>query len=125
MENNSSFQSSPFGMEAKETQQGPKPNNFLALSIVGTVLGLCNCIGLITGIIAIVYATQSTKQYQQGNYKKSVSSAKYAKILAWVTIGIFVLSMIRVYFNIQSMGGWDSMIEQIKDVIAEAEAANQ
>lgn len=117
-----SFGQQPFGgLNNNSNNGGEKPNNYLALSIVGTVLGFCSCIGLITGIIAIVMSSQSTTKYNQGNYSGAVSSAKTAKILGLVSIGLFVLSIIRAYFNIQEMGGWEGMMEQMNEAI---EAAN-
>jgi len=74
--------------------QPVKPNNYLVMAIVATVLGLCSCIGLILGIVAIVYATQVDSKYNLGDYAGAESSAKSAKtfsIISLVVDGIGIL----------------------------------
>ena len=65
-----------------------KPNNNLALSIIATIVSLItccgwiSCIGVILGIIAIVFSTQVDSKYFAGDYVGAESSAKNAKLLS-------------------------------------------
>ena len=71
MENKSFTQNTNFGFDNPEGQNlPPKPNNYLPLAIIGTVVGLCSpcCIGLILGIIAIVFSTQVDSKYGYKDY---------------------------------------------------------
>lgn len=101
----------------------PKPNNFLALSIVATVLGFCSymCIGLILGIIAIVMSTQSTSKYNRGDLQGAISSANTAKYLALAALVAVLVQIIVAYVQIQSLGGWDAYVQSIKDMIEAAQ----
>ncbi len=94
-----------------------KPNNYMALSIVSTVLGFCSCIGLIIGIIAIVMSSQSSSKFKDGDYEGAVKAAKNAKILSVIALIVFVLHMIYSWYSIQQLGGWDAYIESIKEAI--------
>lgn len=70
----------------------PKPPDYLVFSIVATVIGIVfsRCIGLITGIVAIVFAAQVSSKWSMGDYKGAESSSKSAKTWSWVTIGISI-----------------------------------
>ncbi|WP_413512696.1 CD225/dispanin family protein [Myroides odoratus] len=109
-----------FGSKA-QNQMPAKPNNYLALSIVATILGFCSCFGLIVGIVAIVMSSQSGKKYEQGDYEGSVKSAKNAKILSFIALGIVVLQFIYTWYNIQQMGGLDAYMETIQEAIRQAQ----
>ena len=64
---------------------GP-PKDYTALAIIGTILSACtSCIGLITGIIAIVQNNKAQKLYAAGDIAGSYSAANTAKILLIVT----------------------------------------
>lgn len=104
-----------------QNQIPAKPNNYLALSIVATILGFCSCFGLIVGIVAIVMSSQSGKKYEQGDYEGSVKSAKNAKILSFIALGIVVLQFIYTWYNIQQMGGLDAYMETIQEAIRQAQ----
>jgi len=94
------------------TQQPP---NHLVLAIVGTVLGICSpcCIGLIVGIIAIVFSTQVNSKFNAGDYPGAASSAKNARLLAYIAIGLGVLGIILNMIMVAIMGtdGYMEMIE--------------
>lgn len=84
-------------------ERPPKPNNSLILAIVGAVLGTCtSCIGIVTGIIAVVYALQVDSKYAIGDYDGAESAAKTAKTLAIVTLVIDAIAIIAgiIYFVI-------------------------
>ena len=89
-------QQSMFG--SNNMEQPVKPDNYLVLAIVATVLGLCSCFGLILGIIAIVYSTQVDSKYNLGDYIGAQSSSKNAKtfsIVSFVVTGVgLVISII-------------------------------
>jgi len=100
-----------------QNQMPPKPNNYLALSIVSTILGFYSCIGLLIGIVAIVMSAQSGKKYDQGDYEGSVKAAKNAKIISLIVLGIFVIHIVYAWYNIQQLGGWDAYIESIQEAM--------
>ncbi|WP_010252132.1 CD225/dispanin family protein [Myroides injenensis] len=92
-----------------------KPNNYLALSIISTILGLCSCIGFLIGIVAIVFSASVNSKYNAGDYEGAVKAAKTAKIISLVVLGIFVLHVLYGIYQIQAMGGWDMYIQSIRD----------
>lgn len=68
--------------------------NWLPWAIVGTVLGLCSCIGLVLGIIGITKANGANNAYKCGDYDlaRSVNnSARTLTILSLVFDGIGIL----------------------------------
>lgn len=75
---------------------GPVPD-YLVQSIVLTVLSVCSCLGLITGILAIVFSAQARTKAASGDYPGAMESAKNARITCWITFGLL---MIGILFNI-------------------------
>lgn len=100
-----------------------KPANNLALSIVATVLSLItccgwvSCLGVILGIIAIVFSTQVDSKYALGDYAGAENAAKYAKILSLVAIGTIVLSIVLIIVSIIVGGGVGAMMDQYKEAL--------
>lgn len=100
----------------------PKPQNNLVLAIVGTVLGICSpcCIGLIVGIVAIVFATQVNSKFDAGDYIGAEKAAKNSKILSYVAIGLgiigFILSLVTII-----TGGTEAYMEQYKSILENAQ----
>lgn len=93
------------------------PENNMTLSIVGTIIGLCSpccLLGLIPGIIAIVFSSQVNSKFNAGDYAGAVSSAKNAKTLAYIALGLGVLGIILniVVFAISGADGYREMIEE-------------
>lgn len=84
------------------------PNNNMALAIAATILGCCSpcCIGFILGIVAIVMATQVKKKFEANDFSGANSSAKNAKLLAFIAIGIAVVYLIYIGLN------WNDTMEQ-------------
>lgn len=80
--------------------QPSKPNNYLVMAIVATVLGLCSCLGLILGIVAIVYATQVDSKYNLGDYMGAEGAAKNAKLFSIIAL---VLDGIGIVINVVYM----------------------
>lgn len=75
------------------------PRDYMALAIVATIVGLCTsyCIGVITGIIAIVMASKSRKAYAMGDVVTGASAASTAKTMIIVT---FVIALLGIIVNI-------------------------
>jgi hypothetical protein len=91
-------------------EQPAKPDNYLVMAIVATVLGLCSCLGLILGIVAIVFATQVDSKYNLGDYMGAQSASKNAKlfsIIALVVDGLGIIFSI-VYYAIVGAAAFGS-----------------
>ena len=67
-------------------QKPQRPNSYLALAIISTIL-CC----LPTGIVSIIYATQVNSAYEDGNYDKALSASKNAK--TWGSVSIVVAAV--------------------------------
>lgn len=103
--------------------QPTKPDNNLALSIIATVVSLItccgwvSCIGVILGIIAIVFSTQVDSKYTAGDYIGSENASKNAKILSYIAIGTIVLSIIMIIVSIVIQGGVSGFMERYQDMM--------
>lgn len=95
-----------------------KPNNNMPLAIIGTILGLCSpcCIGLILGIVSIVFSSQVETKYLAGDYAGAESSAKNAKILAFIAIGLFFLNILLVIIQILTIG-MDGLMDRYEEIL--------
>lgn len=82
--------------------------NYLVLTIIGTVLGLfcCDIIGAIPGIIGIVFATQVNKLAAAGDIAGAQAKANQAKILGIVSIALGAVGLV---INIIALatGNWN------------------
>lgn len=83
-----------------------KPNNYMVLAIIGTILGLFTpcCLGIVLGIIAIIYATQVNTKYNIRDFEGSLKSSKTAKILSIISVVIGGISLIIFTVNIVLYG---------------------
>lgn len=72
----------------------PRPNSYLALSIISTIL--C-CLPF--GIVSIIYATKVNSNYEDGNYDEANRASRNAKTWGLVSIGVAVLGWL-LYFLI-------------------------
>ena len=91
----------PYQQPYQYPQQQPAATytNWLPWAIVGTVLGICSCIGLVLGIIGITKANGANNAYKCGDYDlaRSVNnSARTLTILSLVFDGIGILINIAV-----------------------------
>lgn len=97
----SGYPTSNFAQENLGYQQNttppPMPNNYMVWAIVVTVLGLCSCIGLVLGIVGIVFASQVSSKYSLGDYVGAQKSANNAKLFS--IIGL-ILDVIGIIINI-------------------------
>lgn len=99
---------SMFGNNMNE--QPAKPDNYLVMAIIATVLGLCGCFGLILGIVAIVFATQVDSKYNLGDYVGAESSSKNAKlfsIISFAVTGVMIILNI-IYYAIVGAAAYSS-----------------
>lgn len=71
-----------------------KPNNYMALAIIGTILGACGCLSLVTGIISIVFANKVNTCWAQGDVAGAQNASNTAKILVIVTFAIVALGIL-------------------------------
>lgn len=63
----------------------------MGFAILMTVLGACDCISLILGIIAIVFASKVSAHVQNGNYTEAKRCSDTALTLCWISLGIKIL----------------------------------
>lgn len=85
-----------------ENNQPPRPNNYLALAIVTTII-CC----LIPGIVSIIYSTQVNTKYDAGDYDGALQASKNAKtwgIVAIVAGLVFVIGYF-AFFGLAILGG--------------------
>ena len=71
-----------------------RKSQYMTLAIIGTVLGLFSCLGLIFGIIAITKANSANKFYAMGDEVTAASnnsSARTFSIIALVLDGLGIL----------------------------------
>ena len=73
-------------------QQPKRPNNYLALAIISTIL-CC----LPAGIVSIVYSTKVNSLYEDGKYDEAERASKNAKTWGLVSIGIAAVGLV-LYF---------------------------
>lgn len=111
-----------FGSQYPENEQ--RPNNYLAIAIISTVLNLFACcsyyigfLGLIVGIIAIVFSSQVDSRYRAGDYIGAQSSSKTAKILSYVSLAIAlsgIILLIILLFTVGTVAFIDELHRQMK-----------
>ena len=102
--------------------QEPRPNNNLVLAIVATVLSFCSCcgyggcLGLILGIIAIVFASQVDSKYNSGDIFGAQKSANNAKILSYVALATVAVSVIIIIITLATTD-WTEVVEQYRQAL--------
>ena len=81
--------------------QPPRPNSYLALAIVSTIL-CC----LPAGIVSIIYATKVNSAYADGNYDEANRASKNAKTWGLVSVGIALFGWIIyiLFFGVAFLG---------------------
>lgn len=95
-----------------------KPENNLVIAIVSTVVGLCSpcCIGLILGVIAIVFANQVNSKFNLGDYSGALQAAKNSKLLSYIALGITALYLVYIVFIVVTQGT-DAFLEQYQGIL--------
>lgn len=76
------------------------PSDYLVGNIILTVLGLCTCIGLVLGIVGIVFSSQVKSKYALGDYAGAQNASNTAKVLFIVNLVLTILAVLGwvVYF---------------------------
>ncbi|WDS38123.1 CD225/dispanin family protein [Pseudoxanthomonas sp.] len=98
---------------------GPVANH-LVWAIIATVFSLCLCCGipgLITGIVAIVFAAKVNGLLAAGDFAGAQRASNTAKIWCIVTTVLAAIGVLMVIYNLTLGGGvaeYQSVIEQIK-----------
>lgn len=85
-------------------QNQPKPQNYLVIAIIGTLL-CC-----IPGIVSIVYAAKVNGLYAEGKYDQAMAASKNAKTWAIVALVLGGLSLIANFvfgFSMFALAGAD------------------
>jgi hypothetical protein len=91
--------------------------NYLAWSIVVTILSLCLCcvIGTIPGIVAIVFAAKVNGALDRGDFAEAKRSSDTAKLWAWITTGLCVLGLL-VNLALIAGGGMANYTERLQQL---------
>ncbi|KRG37755.1 hypothetical protein ARC20_16135 [Stenotrophomonas panacihumi] len=90
--------------------------NYLAWSIISTVLGFCLCCpALITGIVAIVFSSKVNSLLAQGDLDGARAASNNAKTWCWVTTALAIVGLV---INIVALatGGMSSYMEAMQQM---------
>jgi len=103
----------------------PKPNNHMVMAIVSTALSVITCtlIGLIPGIVSIVFASQVNSKYNAGDQIGAEKASKNAKI-AWI-IAIVITVGLLVYTIATIGASWDMFMEEFNKAMEEQKALQE
>lgn len=108
---------SPYGAPPPGTPLAPGTvPNYLAWSIVVTVLSLCLCciIGTIPGIVAIVFSAKVNTLLGQGDLAGAQRASSTAKTWCWVTTGLCVIGLLWTIYSL-TLGGGMAQYQMILD----------
>lgn len=109
----------PYTPPPMAAASGPVANH-LVWAIIATVFSLCLCCGipgLITGIVAIVFAAKVNGLLAAGDFAGAQRASNTAKIWCIVTTVLAAIGVLMVIYNLTLGGGvaeYQSVIEQIK-----------
>lgn len=98
---------------------GSVPNH-LVWAIIATVFSLCLCCGipgLITGIVAIVYAAKVNSLLNAGDVEGARRASNTARIWCWVTTALAIIGIVAVIYNLtfgEGIAQYKMMMEQIQ-----------
>lgn len=83
----------------------PVPN-YMAWSIVITILSVCFCcvIGTIPGIVAIVFSSKVNSALDRGDFAEAKRASDTAKLWCWITTGLTALGLLINVFWMMSGG---------------------
>jgi len=92
--------------------------NYLAWSIIATVLSLCFCciVGTIPGVVAIVFASKVNSLLRQGDFAGAHRASATAKIWCWVATGLVIVGAIfNIYwYSTGGMAQYQQILEQVQ-----------
>ena len=102
---------------------GPVPNHLVwaILVTIGSLIFCClNCLsflGVITGIVAIVFASQVNSKLSAGNREAALAASRNAKTWCWVTTGVLILAALISIVAIATVGvdGYMQYLEQARE----------
>ena len=89
-----------------------KPDNYLVMSIIATILGFCTCLPLILGIIALIFSTQVDSKYNMGDYAGAQNASSTAKILSIISLVLAILGIVGnlIYYIIVGAAFFSSLL---------------
>lgn len=111
----------------KEFDQSAKPpKNNMTMAVVGTIIGLCSpcCIGLIVGIIGIVFASGVNGKFMSGDHMGAQSSAKTAKTLGIIALVLGIIGIIFNIVTIATMGGIQGYMDYVQSIVDQYQLGN-
>jgi len=100
----------------------PVPN-YLVWAIIVTVLSLLLCcftcisiIGVPTGIVAIVFASQVNTKLNAGDLSGAQQASKNAKLWSWITSGILIAAVLvtLVFYVVVGPEEYMNYMEQVR-----------
>lgn len=103
--------------------------NHLIWSIVVTILAFFVCClsclsfpGIVTGVVAIVFASKVNGLLNQGDLEGARRASKNAKIWAWVTTGFLIAGVVLFVISLAFMGvdGYMQQMQQFQQQIESA-----
>ena len=96
---------------------GERIPNYLAWSIVVTILSLCLCcvIGTIPGIVAIVFSSKVNSALDRGDFAEAKRSSDTAKLWCWITTGLCALGLL-INIGVMATGGMASYTERLQQI---------
>lgn len=107
----------------------PVPN-YLAWAITVTVLCFLSCCilcysfpGIITGIVAIVFASRVNGLLDRGDAAGARRASDTARIWCWVTTAVLVLAVVVFFVSLAMLGGVDGYMLQLQELQKQLEAA--
>lgn len=88
--------------------------NYLAWSIVSTVLATCLCCPLgLVGIVAIVFASQVNTKLNQGDIDGALRASANAKTWCWVATALAIIGLL-INIVVMATGGMAEYMQMIQ-----------
>ena len=88
----------------------PGWTNWLGWAIVGTIFGsIFYCVGLVTGIIAIVFAAQANSEARTGDLQTAKSKNSTAQVMTIITLVFAVIGLICIFIGVAFWRSYLSM----------------
>lgn len=112
------YSQQPYGQNAfNQGGMPPCPKDYLIGNIIFGILGLCGCVGLVTGIIGIVFSAQVKSKYNAGDYAGALAASKTAKIMFIINMILGILSVVGsiIYILVMAVGGGMYWLQDILD----------
>lgn len=88
--------------------------NYLAWSIISTVLATCLCCPLgLVGIVAIVFSSQVNSKLNQGDIEGARRSSANAKIWCWVATALAIIGLL-INIAVLATGGMETYLQMMQ-----------